>query len=82
MAALLDKDLFQTLAECIDESLESSGDPVERVGWFLESWGDPNDWRLVRTNAKGSRYTPLTTRNHARMGSREFVLETALVPIS
>lgn len=77
MAALLDRDLFQTLAECIDESLESSGNPVERVGWFLESWGDPNDWRLVRKNAKGSRYTPLTTRNHARTGSREFVLETA-----
>ena len=77
MAALLDKNLFETLADCIDESLESSGDPVERVGWFLESWGDPNDWRLVRKNARGSRYTPLTTRNHARMGSREFVLETA-----
>ena len=77
MAALLDKDLFQTLAECIDESLESSGNPVERVGWFLESWGDPNDWRLVRNNAKGSRYTPLTTQNHTRVGSREFVLETA-----
>jgi choline dehydrogenase-like flavoprotein len=77
MAALLDKDLFQTLTGFIEESLASSGDAVERVGWFLESWGDPNDWRLVRKNARGSRYTPLTTRNHARMGSREFVLETA-----
>jgi len=77
MAALLDKNLFQTLTEFVDESLESSGDPVERVGRFLESWGDPNDWRLVRNNARGSRYTPLTTRNHARMGSREFILETA-----
>jgi choline dehydrogenase len=77
MAALLDKELFQTLTESIEESLACSGDTVERVGWFLESWGDPNDWRLVRKNATGSRYTPLTTRNHARTGSREFVLETA-----
>jgi choline dehydrogenase len=77
MAVLSDKDLFQTLTECIEQSLASSGDAVERVGWFLESWGDPNDWRLVRKNARGARYMPLTTRNHARMGSREFVLETA-----
>ena len=77
MAALLDKDLFQTLTEFIEQSLASSGDAVERLGWFLESWGDPNDWRLVRKNARGARYMPLTTRNHARMGPREFVLETA-----
>ncbi len=77
MAALVDKDLFQMLTECVEESLAGSGDPVERLGWFLESWGDPNDWRLVRKNATGSRYTPLTTRNHGRTGTREFVLETA-----
>jgi len=77
MAALLEKDLFQTLAESVEESLVRSGEVVERVGWFLESWGDPNDWRLVEKDATGSRYLPLTTRNHARTGSREFVLETA-----
>jgi choline dehydrogenase len=77
MAALLDNDLFRTLADCAEQSLACSGDTVERVGWFLESWGDPNDWRLISKDARGSRYTPLTTRNHARTGSREFVLETA-----
>jgi len=77
MAALLNKDLFKMLAEFIERSLTSAGDAVERVGWFLESWGDPNDWRLVKKNARGSRYMPLTTRDHARVGSREFVLETA-----
>ena len=55
----------------------AAGDVVERVGWFLESWGDPNDWRLTEKNAVGSHYLPLTTRNHARSGTREFVLETA-----
>lgn len=77
MAALSEKDLFQTLADCIEDSLVKSGDIVKRLGWFLESWGDPNDWRLVETNAIGSRYLPLTTRSHARTGSREFILETA-----
>jgi choline dehydrogenase-like flavoprotein len=77
MAALFEKDFFRTLADCIKDSLEKAGDVVERVGWFLESWGDPNDWRLVKTNAVGSHYLPLTTRNHARTGTREFILETA-----
>jgi choline dehydrogenase-like flavoprotein len=77
MAALVEKDLFQTLTELVEGSLVKSGDVIERVGWFLESWGDPNDWRLVKKNATGSRYMPLTTRNHMRTGSREFVLETA-----
>lgn len=77
METLAEKDLFETLAESIEVSLGKAGDVVERVGWFLESWGDPNDWRLVKKNAVGSRYLPLTTRNHARTGSREFILETA-----
>ena len=77
VAAILDRDLFDTISECAEEALIVSGDVVDRVGWFLESWGDPNDWRTVRQKAIGSRYLPLTTRNHARMGSRERVLETA-----
>jgi choline dehydrogenase len=77
MTALFEKDLFNTLADCVTDSLVAAGDVVERLGWFLESWGDPNDWRLVKKNAIGSHYLPLTTRNHARTGTREFILETA-----
>jgi choline dehydrogenase len=77
IAALLDKELFKTVADCADKALADSGDVIKRVGWFLKSWGDPNDWRLVQQNATGSRYTPLTTRTHARVGSREHVLQTA-----
>jgi choline dehydrogenase len=78
MAALMNKDLFRTIADCADESLALSGNIVKRVGWFLKSWGDPNDWQLVRQrNVTGTRYLPLTTRNHARMGTRERLLETA-----
>jgi len=75
--SLLEQDLFHTLADCVKDSLIAAGHVVERLGWFLESWGDPNDWRLVKKNAIGSRYLPLTTRNHARTGTREFILETA-----
>ncbi len=43
----------------------------------LDSDLDPNDWRVVSEDAIGLRYTPLTTKNHQRVGSRERVLEVA-----
>ncbi len=77
MAALLDRTLFDTIATYAERALLDSGGLVARIGWFLESWGDPNDWRLVQQDAIGSRYLPLTTRRHARVGSREHLLQTA-----
>ncbi|HXJ13750.1 MAG TPA: GMC oxidoreductase, partial [Candidatus Limnocylindrales bacterium] len=53
-----------------------SGERPEQLRWLFESFLDPNDWRLVRENAVGVRYTPLATRNHARIGTRERLLET------
>src|SRR6266496_722061 len=77
-ALLDDRKLFRTLADCAHDYLAAERDPLlNRLRWLLESRGDPNDWRLVKKNATGARYTPLTTRNHARMGTRERVLETA-----
>jgi choline dehydrogenase len=43
----------------------------------LDSALDPNDWRVVSDDAIGLRYTPLTTKNHQRVGSRERVREVA-----
>jgi choline dehydrogenase-like flavoprotein len=37
---------------------------------------DPNDWRLVQQDAFGTRFVPLSTRNHERLGTREHLLET------
>ena len=50
---------------------------LARLRWLIQGKADPNDWRLVRENAVGIGYTPLTTRNHARTGSRERVLDVA-----
>ena len=36
---------------------------------------DPNDWRVVSRDGIGLRYPPLANRNHARMGTRERVLD-------
>jgi choline dehydrogenase-like flavoprotein len=76
-AAIHDHGLVQVLLESADAAFDDIGQPIERVHDLLEAKADPNDWRLVTENAVGVRYTPLTTRNHARMGTRERVLETA-----
>lgn len=75
---LLDNaELDETIACAAKEAFEEDGQPVNHIRGFLESGLDPNDWRLVRANSTGIRYLPLTTRGHARTGSRERVLEVA-----
>jgi choline dehydrogenase len=50
---------------------------LTRVGWMLKSLFDPNDWRLVKSDAVGIRYLPLTTYKHRRQGTRERLLDVA-----
>jgi choline dehydrogenase-like flavoprotein len=76
-AAVRDFALVQVLLNSAHEAFDDIGQPIERLLDLVESKADPNDWRLVTENAVGVRYTPLATRNHARMGARERVLETA-----
>ena len=76
-SALGDWELVEVLLESAYKAFEEVGQPVDRVRWLFESGADPNDWRLVKDNAVGIRYTPLATRNHQRMGARERLLETA-----
>jgi choline dehydrogenase-like flavoprotein len=77
LAALRDFGLVQVLLDSAAEAFEDIGQPIEKLLDLVEAKADPNDWRLVTENAVGVRYTPLATRNHARMGAREHVLETA-----
>jgi len=77
LAALRDFGLVQVLLDSAAEAFEDIGQPIEKLLDLVEAKADPNDWRLVTENAVGVRYTPLATRNHARMGARERVLETA-----
>jgi choline dehydrogenase len=76
-AAIEDQGLVEVLLDSAATAFEDIGQPVKRLRNILVSDADPNDWRLVTQNAVGVRYTPLATRNHARMGTRERVLETA-----
>jgi choline dehydrogenase len=77
MVSLGNRDLLRMIFENAGEAIEDIGHLGERFRWLVESQLDPNDWRAVKENSFGMRYTPMTTRNHARAGSRERVLEVA-----
>jgi len=76
-ASLHEGRLRDMVRDTVWTTLAEVGRPLERLRWLFESQLDPNDWRLVKDDAIGLRYTPLTTRRHVRMGARERVLETA-----
>ncbi|MGA7893324.1 MAG: GMC family oxidoreductase [Candidatus Sulfotelmatobacter sp.] len=76
MAALRNRRLRDVVLESVLLSFFDTGQEEKRLRWFFESLLDPNDWRLVKQDAFGTRFTPLTTRNHARFGTRERLLET------
>ncbi len=77
MMALGDRDMMAVITESAVKAFQQMGDSAEQFEWSIQSQHDPNDWRLVQANAFGLRYAPLTTRDHARIGSRERVLEVA-----
>jgi choline dehydrogenase len=76
-SAFHDRALKKVLFDSVRAALDGIGQPVSRLRWLFKGQLDPNDWRLVKQNAVGIEFTPLTTGNHARIGSRERVLETA-----
>jgi len=71
---LKDKDLVKAVNDAVKVAFRATNSGDELIQ-LLESQLDPNDWRLVEDNAVGIRYTPLTTNNHARMGTRERLLD-------
>jgi choline dehydrogenase-like flavoprotein len=77
MLSLRNHELFEILVESATAAAAEIGDLQDRVRWAVEGMLDPNDWRTVRHNAFGIRYLPLTTRNHARSGTRERLLDVA-----
>lgn len=76
MAALCNRALRDVIIESVLSSFFDSTDELERLRWLCEGLLDPNDWRLVKDNAVGTRFVPLTTKSHGRRGTREFLLDT------
>jgi choline dehydrogenase len=76
-SALRDRALLNVIHDSVLEDLGPVGRRAKRWKWLFQGQLDPNDWRLVKDDAVGVRYLPLSTRHHARTGSRERVLDTA-----
>jgi choline dehydrogenase-like flavoprotein len=66
--AIADDQIRATIARSVSNTLKEFGAPsLSR----LEALSDPNDWRVVERDEIGARYTPLTTDDHKRVGTRE-----------
>ena len=69
--AIADDQIRDLIARSVSNTLREFGAPsVAR----LESLFDPNDWRSVVRDETGARYTPLTTNDRRRTGTRERLL--------
>ena len=75
-SALKDRDLIRTLLDSVSAAFKDTSDRFDQIRSLFETQQDPNDARSTRDTDVGVRYTPLTTRNHQRMGTRERLLET------
>jgi choline dehydrogenase-like flavoprotein len=73
--ALRDREMMDVIERSAFAAIARLEHPLKRFFWFLRAKGDPNDWRTVRRNAFGLRYVPLTTADHARIGSRERLID-------
>ena len=69
--AIRDDKVRKLIANAISSTLREVGRPSRAR---LESLGDPNDWRAVADSDFGACYTPITTSNYQRVGTRERLL--------
>ena len=69
-----DAEARKVIARALANALHEFGVPSQTR---LEALGDPNDWRSVERDEVGARYTPLSTDNHRRVGTRERLLSVA-----
>jgi choline dehydrogenase-like flavoprotein len=74
---LFDPALLKVVVQAAAAAARATPRWWDRVRWFFTGWFDPNDRRLVRDNAIGIRYVPLTTDRHRRVGTRERLLDVA-----
>ncbi len=72
-----DRRLLATVTDSAIGALHGSSRPVRALRRLLQSRLDPNDRRLLRRNADGLCFTPLSTDRHQRIGARERLLDVA-----
>jgi choline dehydrogenase len=75
--ALRDWQLVRLILGAVADTLQSDlGRPLNLLEG-LESYVDPNDWRVQQANPEGLWFTPLATSGGKRNGSREYLRQVA-----
>jgi choline dehydrogenase-like flavoprotein len=77
LSALGDIDLVEILKRSVLRTFKVLHHPIQQLIQGFVTRLDPNDWRIARLAAEGIHYTPLSTHNHARNSTREFLLDVA-----
>jgi choline dehydrogenase len=72
-----DRRLLDTIKDSARDVLLGSSSLPRAIRRLVEGLADPNDQRLLRRNADGLCFTPLTTDGHRRVGTRERLLDVA-----
>ena len=75
--ALADDQLLRFLVQSVLVALDDQHRPLELLWELFQGQADPNDRRLARDGFEGMCYTPLSTRDHRRIGTRERLLDVA-----
>lgn len=75
--ALADDVLLDTVVGTARAFTRSLSQPITSVLSWLRRRGDPNSRTWLRRSFEGLCYTPLSTRDHGRVGSRERLLKVA-----
>ena len=74
---LQDRSLIGTLKDSARAVLRGSTSWLSSIRHLVETLADPNDRRVLRGDADGLCFTPLTTEGHRRIGTRERLLDVA-----
>jgi choline dehydrogenase len=69
--ALRDRDLRSAVVDAARAALQSRF----RLRSLANSEADPNDWRIATDDSVGIRFTPMTTKDGVRVGTRERLLD-------
>jgi choline dehydrogenase len=75
--AMTDDDLVATLVTTARTQVRSMARPLTRILSWLRRRGDPNSRTWLRQSFEGLSFTPISTRDHVRVGPRERLLAVA-----
>ncbi|MCB1875161.1 MAG: GMC family oxidoreductase [Chromatiales bacterium] len=75
--AMADDDLVETVIGTARAQVRSKSRPLTAMLSWLRRRGDPNSRTWLRRSFEGLCFTPVSTRKHIRIGSRERLLQVA-----